>query len=109
MDNYISKGIGEEPAEISEQECMEIVSAVARDDFSVVLTFDNGEVRVLDMKPRIKEKTAFAFLSDIGSFKGMYLDNCQCVSWDSAPNNRASLTADLCYLESTPFGSPKNA
>ncbi|MBQ0072156.1 MAG: DUF2442 domain-containing protein, partial [Spirochaetales bacterium] len=68
-----------------------IVAVLANDDFTLSLTFDNGEDRLLDVKPMIKPKTVFAFLSSLDNFKRVYLDEQSCVSWDVDPSIDSTL------------------
>lgn len=109
---YLKRGFDQRTAEYFVGGRRRIKKAVPADDFTVILTFDNGEIRRLDMKPAIKEGTVFAFLADPTNFRRLYLDESRCVSWDIDPtvdsrkvwNNKVDLCPDSCYLDSVPVG-----
>ncbi len=110
VQGYLKKGLDRKTAEYFASGRKHIVSVVANDDFSLRLRFDNGEVRVLDCKPMLEIGTVFAPFRDLLNFKRVYLDECQCVSWDIDPNvdskevweNKIDLCPDSCYMESVP-------
>lgn len=85
-----------------------ITSVEANEDFTLTLTSDNDEIRLLDLKQMIATGTVFEFLCDIRNFKRVYLDEQHCVSWDIDPdvdsnevwNNKVDLCPDTCYLDS---------
>ena len=88
-----------------------ITDVVPNADYTLTLTFDNGEKRVLDMAPVIKPGTVFEILSDIKNFNRVYLDREHCVSWDIDPevdsdvvwSNKIDLCPDSCYVDSVPL------
>jgi hypothetical protein len=49
-----------------------VVNVVARDDYSLELTFDNGEVRLFDARPYL-DKGLFAQLKDLDRFRSAYV------------------------------------
>ena len=76
-------------------------------DKSLLVTFDNGEMRFYDMTPLISPGTVFAFLADEGTFERAYIDENHDIAWDIDPqvdsavvwNNKVDISADTCYLE----------
>lgn len=110
IEYYLSRGMDVNMARYFASGRRTLVSAVPRGDFTLILTFDNGEKRVLDCKPFIKEGTVFSFLSDYKNFERVYIDNQNCVAWDIDPsidsnvvwNNKVDLCSDSCYVDSIP-------
>ena len=85
VETYLQKGFDQRTAEYFASGRKRIVSVTANSDFSLRLIFDNQEVRVLDCKPFLKEGTVFAPFQKLENFQRVYLDDCQCVSWDIDP------------------------
>ena len=54
-------------------------------DKSILVTFDNGEMRFYDMTPLICPGTVFAFLADEGAFERAYIDENHDIAWDIDP------------------------
>ena len=87
------------------------INVVPNDNFTLTLTFDNGEVRLYDVAPIIKESTVFDQLRKIENFRRVYLDENNIVSWDIDPNidstivwnNKIDICPDSCYVDSVPF------
>lgn len=85
----------------------DIVSVKANEDYTLLLTFDNGEKRIYDLKPL---EGVFKCLKPMSVFKRVYIDDCGCVAWDKDPNvdsekvwdNKIDLCPDSCYLDSVP-------
>lgn len=88
-----------------------IRSVEPQPDFTLLLRFDNGECRRLDMNPAIQAGGVFKHLAAWQDFRRVYLDARHCVSWDIDPNvdsetvwnNKIDLDPDGCYLDSTPI------
>lgn len=80
-------------------------------NFSLTLTFDNGEKRILNLAPLLREGTVFAPFRDWNNFSRVYLDEDHVVSWDIDPkvdssvvwNNKVDLCPDTCYVDSVPI------
>ena len=93
-----------------------IISVAANDDFTLTLSFDNGEKRIYDMNESLKGK-GFAPIRALADFRRVYLDDAGCVSWDKDPtvdsnvhwNNKIDLCPDSCYIYSVPVGGAENA
>ena len=70
-------------------------------DYTLLLRFDNGECRRLDMNPVIQAVCSSTWPQD---FRHVYLDARHCVSWDIDPNvdnetvwnNKIDLDPDGC-------------
>lgn len=110
IDWYIQKGFSKEMAEYFFNGRRKIIFVHPNTDFSLLLTFDNGEKKVFNVKPLIKENTVFEPLSDWNKFKCVYLDSNGTVCWDKDSsldsnivwNNKIDLSSDSLYIESTP-------
>lgn len=89
-----------------------IVSVAPSDDFTLTLSFDNGERRVLDVKPMLVPGTVFEPFMKPENFRRVYLDRQHCVAWDVDPSidsekvwsNKVDLCPDSCYMDSIPIG-----
>lgn len=107
---YLSKGFDKPTAEYFAAGRRTITAVEPRRDFTLLLSFDSGEQRVLDMAPSLKEGTVFEPFSDYENFKRVYLDDTHCVSWDIDPSvdsrtvwsNKVDLCPDSCYIDSVP-------
>ena len=112
VEYYLSKGFDLPTARYYADGRRRIMSVVANDDFTLTLEFDNGEKRILDMKPMLMKGTVFESFCDINNFRRVYIDEQHCVSWDINPeidsskvwSNKVDLCPDTCYLESVPVG-----
>ena len=110
IEYYLKRGFDRRTAEYFAAGRRTIVSVTPTEDFTVLLTFDNGERRRLDMRPSIKPGTVFAFLADPANFLRVYLDESHCVCWDIDPlldsrkvwSNKVDISPDTCYLDSLP-------
>ena len=71
---------------------------------------DNGEKRVFDVTPLLKEGTVFETFLNLEDFKRVYIDDTNCVAWDINPeidsqivwNNKVDISSDSCYVDSVP-------
>lgn len=106
---YISKGMDEKAATYFALGRRKVTHVVPNDDFTLTLTFDNGEKRCYDVNPLLKQGTVFAPLSDPVCFRRVYIDTSGAVAWDIDPkidsdvvwNNHIDLCPDSCYINST--------
>lgn len=111
VDFYLSKGLDRKTAEYFANGKKKIVNVVPNDNFTLILSFDNGEKRIYDMQPLLKVNTVFEKIMNIDDFKRVYLDDMHCVSWDIDPNvdsnivwnNKIDLCPDSCYIDSVPL------
>lgn len=116
MDNtvkyYLSKGFDQKTAEYYAQGRKKITKVVPNSDFTLTISFDNGENRLYDMRPFIKKGTVFEFLIKMENFQRVYVDDTHCIAWDINPNvdsnkiwnNKVDLCPDGCYIDSIPLG-----
>ncbi len=108
VEYYLEKGFDRAAAEYFAQGRRQIIHVKPNADFTLTLSFDNGEVRLYDVKPLLKSGTVFEPFSDIQNFRRVYLDDAHCVAWDIDPavdsekvwNNKVDLSSDTCYLDS---------
>ncbi len=79
-----------------------IIDVKPMNDFNLLITFKNNELRMLDMKPYLN-KGIFSELSDVKIFNSVH------VSFDSIEwSNQADLDPEFIYLKSKPY-EVKNA
>ncbi len=108
IEYYLAKGLDRKMAEYFAAGKRTIASVVPNDDFSLSITFDNGEIRRLDMRPYLKKGTVFEPFMDIRNFRRVYVDAQHAISWDIDPNidseiiwsNKVDLCPDSCYIDS---------
>lgn len=111
MEYYQSKGLEPKMAAYFASGRKRITQVVPHEDFTLTLTFDNGEKRRYDMRPLLQEGTVFAPFRTWENFRRVYLDENHCVSWDIDPsvdsnqvwNNKVDLCPDSCYVDSSPI------
>lgn len=110
VEYYLSKGFDMKTAEYFSKGRKKITDVSPNEDFTLTLIFDNEEKRIYDMKPYLKKGTVFETFSEYDNFKRVYLDECNCVSWDINPeidsdtvwSNKVDLCPDTCYIDSRP-------
>lgn len=110
VDYYLSKGLDIKMANYFASGRKKITDVIPNKDFTLLLTFDNSEKRIFDMKPLLKKDTIFEHFMNFEDFKRVYLDDSNCVSWDINPNinseiewnNKVDLSSDVCYVDSIP-------
>lgn len=108
---YLAKGFDRAMAEYFASGRRRLIAVSPNPDFTLTLTFDNGEIRLYDCKPHIRPNTVFASLSDLSCFNRVYLDEYHCVAWDIDPtvdsqvewSNKVDLCPDTCYVDSRPI------
>lgn len=113
VEYYESKGFDRKAAEYFAAGRRRITNVVPNDDFTLTLSFDNGECRRYGVRPLLKPGTVFESFTDISAFKRVYLDEQHCVAWDIDPevdsnivwNNKVDLCPDTCYLDSVPLSA----
>lgn len=67
------------------------------DEYKLLLTFENGEVRLFDMEPYL-DKGVFIELKDISLFKSARI-NFDTVEW----GNEADIDPETLYEDSVPY------
>ena len=108
---YISKGFSKPMAEYFASGRKKIVSVVPKEDFTLIISFDNGEKRLLDIKPMLKKNTVFENFCEYENFKKVHVDSDHVICWDIDPNvdsnivwnNKVDLCPDFCYVDSIPI------
>ena len=107
VEYYLSKGYDRKMAEYFASGRKRITKVVPRNDFTLVLSFDNGEIRLYDARPLLQAGTVFAPFREWNYFRRVYLDEDHSVCWDIDPNvdsnevwnNKVDLCPDSCYVE----------
>ena len=107
VEYYLSKGYDRKMAEYFASGRKRITKVVPRNDFTLVLSFDNGEIRLYDARPLLQAGTVFAPFREWDNFRRVYLDEDHSVCWDIDPNvdsnevwnNKVDLCPDSCYVE----------
>ena len=107
---YLAKGFDRKMAEYFAKGRKKITEAIANDNFTLTLTFDDEEKRILDMLPILLPGTVFAPFRKLETFKRVYLDESHAVCWDIDPDvdsntvwsNKVDLCPDSCYIDSVP-------
>lgn len=108
---YLSKGLSLPLAEYFANGRKKLVCVEPLIDFSLILTYDDGEKRLLDCKPYLQPKTVFEPFAVYENFKRVYIDDFNAICWDINPdidsntvwNNKVDLCPDSCYVDSVPF------
>ena len=111
IEYYLSKGFDKKTAEYFASGRRTITGVIPNDDFTLTLTFDNGEKRVFNVTPLLKPGTVFETFTDLDNFRRVYIDNEHCIAWDIDPdidsnivwNNKVDLCPDTCYIDSVPI------
>ena len=111
MAYYLSKGFDEKYAEYFANGRKTITGVVPNADFTLTISFDNGEKRLYDASPLLKEGTVFAAFADPENFRRVYVDEQHCIAWDIDPaidsnvvwSNKVDLSPDSCYVDSVPI------
>ena len=112
VDYYLAKGFDRKTAEYFAAGRKTIVGVVANDDYTLTISFDNGEKRLYDMRPLLQKGTVFEPLFKAETFRRVYVDDSHCIAWDIDPNidsskvwnNKIDLCPDSCYIDSVPIG-----
>ena len=111
IDFYLSKGFDSKMAKYFASGRKKIIAVKANEDFTLLLTFDNSEKRLFDMKPYLKKNTVFEQFLNYADFKRVYIDDSNSVCWDKNPNidsendwnNKVDVSGDVCYVDSEPY------
>ena len=118
VDYYLSRGYDQKMAEYFAAGRRRITEVVPNDNFTLPLTFDNGEKRRYNAAPILQPGTVFAPFRELENFRRVYLDESHSVSWDIDPtvdssvvwSNKVDLCPDSCYVDSVPLsGGAANA
>lgn len=110
VEYYLSKGFDKKTAEYFATGRRTIIEVTPNDNFTLTISFDNGEKRLLNVAPLLKPGTIFEAFADIDNFRRVYVDDTHCIAWDIDPNidsgtvwnNKVDLCPDTCYIDSIP-------
>ncbi len=69
------------------------------EEYRLMVEFDNGEVRIGDIKPLI-EKPVFSFLKNTSLFNSVYIEY-GAVTWKDDNGNEVDICSDKLYMDST--------
>ena len=89
---YLSHGYPPEVAEYFVLGAREITNVVANDDYTIIITYNNGVKKLYDIKPFMKIKW-FKRLENLTEFKKVQFDNDH-IFWD----DMTDLCGDTCYI-----------
>jgi hypothetical protein len=73
----------------------EVLQVVPTDDFEIYAYFNDGLIRLFDVKPLIKDGTVFEPLKDIAVFKDTLTVLNHTVAWDLEGNRDTAKCIDL--------------
>lgn len=107
-DYYISKGFDSKAANYFASGRKKPIKVEPKKNFTLTITFDNLEIKTLDVKKYIKDGTVYAPLKNINFFYSCYIDSNSSICWDKDKNidsnivwdNKIDIGADTCYMES---------
>lgn len=110
VEEYLASGFSRPYAEYFASGRKRITAVKANDDYTLTLTFDDGEKRRLDMRADLREGV-FQKIADLKDFRRVYLNEDHTVCWDIDPkvdsrgvwNNQIDICPDTCYVESVPI------
>ena len=110
FDDYLALGMDQDTARYFANGRRRIVSAVPGRNYTILLSFDNGERRLLDCKSNFTEGSIFNKLADQDAFNRVFVDSNGNLAWDLDPrvdsnvawSNRVDFCRDSCYLKSVP-------
>jgi len=107
--DYIAMGMDERTARYFSMGRRRICAAEPQEGYRIVLTFDNGERRVLDCSTKVKQGSIFQKVAAPKDFNRVFVDENGNLAWDIDQtvdssrvwNNRIDFCRDACYLESS--------
>lgn len=112
VEYYLSKGFDRKMAEYFAGGRKTILGVIPNDDFTLTIRFDDGQKRLLDVRPLLKKGTVFEPFMKLENFRRVYVDETHGIAWDIDPNidsgkvwsNKVDLCPDSCYVDSVPIG-----
>ena len=107
---YLGKGFDRKAAEYFAGGRRIITGVMPNEDYTLTISFDNGEKRRYDMRPLLREGTVFEPFRQMENFRRVYVDDTHCIAWDIDPmvdsskvwNNKVDLCPDGGYIDSVP-------
>lgn len=91
VEYYLSKGYNRKMAEYFASGRKRITKVVPRNDFTLLLSFDNGETRLYDARPLLQAGTVFAPFREWDNFRRVYL-------WTKTTASAGTLTLMLTVM-----------
>lgn len=113
---YIERGCDTKAAAYFASGRKTISSVTANADYTLTLTFDNGETRLYDASHLFTAGSVFNKIKAPADFQRVYLDETHCIAWDIDPNvdskavwsNKLDLCPDSCYIDSVLLAKAKS-
>ena len=110
---YISRGFNRPMAEYFAKGRKKLLSVTPKEDFTLVLEYEGGDLRLFDCKELLQPETVFEPLRNLVIFQRVYVDDTNNIAWDIDPeidsnkvwNNKIDLSADNCYVNGTPLST----
>lgn len=108
---YLSKGFSLDIAKYFANGRKKLIKATANKDFTLTLTYEKNEHRILDVKPLLSKGSVFEPFLDYKNFERVYVDDSNAICWDINPdidsnvvwNNKVDLDPDTAYVQSIPL------
>lgn len=108
---YLSKGFDQKMAEYFASGRKRIIKVAPNDDYTLTITFDNGEMRLYNVAHLLQDGSVFAPLRALNIFRRAYVDDTHSIAWDIDPTidsgkvwgNKIDLSPDVCYVDSVPM------
>ena len=107
--DYIAMGMDERTARYFSKGRRRICAAEPQEGHRIVLTFDNGERKILDCSTKMKKGSILQKVAAPKDFNRVFVDENGNLAWDidqavdssKVWNNRIDFCRDACYLESS--------
>lgn len=111
IEYYLKLGMDYKTAEYFHNGRKKLLGVTPREDFTLLLEFEDNDKRIFDMKSLLEAGTVFEPFMVYENFKRVYLDENNCVAWDINPNidssvvwnNKVDLSSDSCYINSIAY------
>ena len=75
VDHYLSKGFNRPMAEYFARGRKRLAAVAPQEDFTLLLTYEDGEQRVYDMKTKKEKGGVFEPFREYAAFQRVYLDD----------------------------------
>ena len=106
--DYVAMGMDERTARYFSAGRRRICAVEPQDGHRIILTFDNGERRMLDCSTKMSEGSILRKVAAPEDFNRVFVDENGNLAWDidqtvdstKVWNNRIDFCRDACYLES---------
>ena len=106
--DYLAMGMDEKTARYFAAGRRRIITAEPQEGYRIILTFDNGERKMLDCSAKLSAGSLFLKVASPEDFNRVFVDENGNLAWDidktvdstKVWNNRIDFCRDACYLES---------